>query len=33
MKFIDFDLSLADCKAIGKIITDTKSIKELEISI
>ena len=31
MRFIDFNLSLPDCKAIGKILTDTKTIKELDI--
>jgi hypothetical protein len=32
MKFVDFNLSLPDCKAIGKILTDSKTIKELEIT-
>ena len=32
IKFVDFDLSLHDCKAIGKILSDFLHIKELEIS-
>jgi hypothetical protein len=32
LKFVDFDLSLHDCKAIGKILSDFMHIKELQIT-
>ena len=32
IKYVYFDLSLNDCKAVGKVLSDFLHIKELEIS-